>query len=211
MKIIEEVRKEKRRRDLSDDSDDDNPFHNTSTAFGRGRLNATPASSTIRGDNSIAGRSRTSTIKGGAGPVNITGGKAGATTAGNEQEFTEDVGGVEAYQTNLKEIWSKRTQLMKVTKKKKKKKKGRSALRKTNTASAYETETAWDDDKTSFMTMNEIAENKEFLGLFDDKLTTVQRTFTSMPLPILTALGIENYDSVQSIDKLVFTMRDALA
>jgi len=95
LKIIEEVRKEKRRRDLdSDNSDDENPFHNTSTAFGRGRFNATPASSTIRGDTSAAGRSRTSTVKGGAAPVNITGGKAGAATGG-EAEFTEDVGGIE--------------------------------------------------------------------------------------------------------------------
>jgi len=60
------------------------------------------------------------------------------------------------------------------------------------------------------MTMNEIAGNQEFLGLFDDKLQTIPRTFT-MSLPILEALGISNYDTVQSIDKLVFTMRDALA
>ena len=58
--------------------------------------------------------------------------------------------------------------------------------------------------------MNEIAGNQEFLGLFDDKLQTIPRTFT-MSLPILEALGISNYDTVQSIDKLVFTMRDALA
>ena len=48
------------------------------------------------------------------------------------------------------------------------------------------------------------------MGLFDDKLQTIPRTFT-MSLPILEALGISNYDTVQSIDKLVFTMRDALA
>ena len=66
MSLIEEFRKEKRRRDLSSDESDDDPFHNKSTAFGfgaaRNRLNATPASSTIKAD-SIAGRSRASTIK----------------------------------------------------------------------------------------------------------------------------------------------------
>ena len=41
---------------------------------------------------------------------------------------------------------------MKTKKKKKKGKKGRSALKNKTAASNYETETAWDDDKTSFMT-----------------------------------------------------------
>jgi len=65
--------------------------------------------------------------------VNISaGGAKGAqsVTPAGEQEFTEDVGGVDEYQTLLKELWSKRTQLMKVSKKKKKKKKGRSALKR---------------------------------------------------------------------------------
>ena len=40
------------------------------------------------------------------------------------------MGEVVEYQVLLKELWSKRTQLMKVSKKKKKKKKGRSALKR---------------------------------------------------------------------------------
>ena len=155
--MIDEYRKEKRRRDLSDSEDeDDDPFHNRSTAFGatRGRFNATPASSAI-GGGSIAGRSRASTIKGTGGPVNISaaGGKGGVSPSpAGEQEFTEDVGGVDEYQSRLKTLWNKRTQLMKTKKKKKKGKKGRSALKNKTAASNYETETAWDDDKTSFMT-----------------------------------------------------------
>ena len=143
MRLIDEYRKEKRRRDFSSDESDDDPFHNKSTAFGfnatRNRFNATPASSTIKAD-SIAGRSRASTIKGTGGPVNISaaGGKGANATpsAAGDQEFTEDVGGVEEYHARLKELWNKRTQLMK-TKKKPKKKPGkgknrvRSALRKT--------------------------------------------------------------------------------
>lgn len=121
--LMEEVRKDKRRRDLSSDESDDDVFHNKSTAFGfnatRNRFNATPASSTIKAD-SIAGRSRASTIRGGGGPVNINATGKGATpTPGGELEFTEDVGGVEEYQSKLKELWDKRTQLMKTKKKKK--------------------------------------------------------------------------------------------
>lgn len=141
---------------MSSDESDDDPFHNKSTfGFGaaRNRLNATPASSTIKAD-SIAGRSRASTIKGAGGPLNINagGGKAGAApTPAGEQEFTEDVGGVDEYQAQLKVLWNKRTQLMKMKKKKTKKRKNRgprSALKKTQT-SMYETETAY-DDRTSF-------------------------------------------------------------
>ncbi len=64
---------------MSSDEDDDDIFHNKSTGFGfggtRNRLNATPASSTVRAD-SVAGRSRTSMSKAG-GPINIqaSGGK----------------------------------------------------------------------------------------------------------------------------------------
>jgi len=97
--LIDEYQKEKRRKDLnSSDDDDDDPFHTKSVGFGRGRLNATPASSTIKAD-SIAGRSRASTIKVG-GPLNASaGGKGGnlSVTPVGEQEFTEDVGGVDEY------------------------------------------------------------------------------------------------------------------
>ena len=172
MRLIDEYRKEKRRRDFSSDESDDDPFHNKSTAFGfnatRNRFNATPASSTIKAD-SIAGRSRASTIKGTGGPVNISaaGGKGANATpsAAGDQEFTEDVGGVEEYHARLKELWNKRTQLMK-TKKKPKKKPGkgknrvRSALRKTQT-SMDETATVWDDDKTSFMTTQELGQKDQ--------------------------------------------------
>ena len=51
--------------------------------------------------------------------INAAAGGKGATPApGGEQEFTEDVGGVEEYQSRLKELWNKRTQLMKAKKKK---------------------------------------------------------------------------------------------
>jgi len=160
LRLIDEYRKEKRRKDFSSSDDDEDPFHNKSSGFAMSatrRLNATPASSTVRAD-SIAGRSRASTIKGG-GPANAnaTGGGKGAMQASStpgEQEFTENVGDIAEYHARLKELWSKRTQLMKVKKKKKKKGRGRSALKKTTGASNAETETNWDDDKTSFMTMN---------------------------------------------------------
>jgi len=45
---------------------------------------------------------------------------------------------------------------MKVSKKKKKKKRGRSALKKSK-ATDFETETNFEDDKTSFMTTAELA------------------------------------------------------
>lgn len=44
---------------------------------------------------------------------------------------------------------------VKAKKKKKKGRKGRSALKKSETVGG-DTETNWDDDKTSFMTMNEL-------------------------------------------------------
>ena len=105
---------------------------------------------------------------------------------------------MEEYESRLRQLWQKRTQLMKVKKKKKSKKRGtRSALRKTNT-SLVETETAWDDDKTSFMTTAELANNQDFMvGLIDDtiKLQTNPRKFKAY-LPILETLGIANYDAV---------------
>ena len=87
LRLIDEYRKEKRRREFSDsDDDEDDPFHNKSGGFGFGasrRLNATPASSTIRAD-SVAGRSRASAAPGGGGPVNVSanvkGGAAAAPT-----------------------------------------------------------------------------------------------------------------------------------
>lgn len=100
--LIDEYRKEKRRRDFSSSDEDDDPFHIKSQNFGfsagRNRLNATPASSTVRAD-SVAGRSRASTIKTAGGPVNISamGGKGGAGSTPNEQEFTEEIGGVDEY------------------------------------------------------------------------------------------------------------------
>lgn len=215
LRLIDEYRKEKRRRDFSSsDEDDSDPFQNKSPGLGfsRARFNATPASSTIKAD-SIAGRSRASTIKGGQGPVSISaGGKAAPASTPGEMEFQEDVGGIDEYHTRLKELWAKRTQLMKVTKKRgKKKKRGRSALKRTTT-SAFETETNWDDDKTSFMTTNELAQNQDFMvGLIDDTIKLVQnpRKFKAH-LPILETLGIDNYDQVPSMDKLVFTMTQAL-
>ena len=171
----------------------------------RGRLNATPASSTVRAD-SVAGRSRASTIKGPGGPLNISavGGKGGtAATPGGEQEFTEYVGGVEEYESRLKQLWQKRTALMKVKKKKKPKRKQKSALRR-NQTSMVETETNWDDDKTSFMTTAELAQNQDFfVGLIDDtiKLQPNQRKFKTK-LFVCETLGIEDYDAVTSMDKL---------
>lgn len=99
---------------------------------------------------------------------------------------------------------------MKVSKKKKKKKRGRSALKKSQTT-AFETETNYDDDKTSFMTTAELAQNQEFMGFIDDTVRLQQnpRKFKAH-LPILQTLGIDNYDSVVSMDKLVFKMREAL-
>jgi len=67
LKLIDEYRKEKRRRDLSDSDDDDDPFHTKSIGFSpsrNNRLNMTPTSS-LRA-NSITGKSRASATKGGA-------------------------------------------------------------------------------------------------------------------------------------------------
>jgi len=49
------------------------------------------------------------------------------------------------------------------------------------------------------------------IGLIDDtiKLQQNPRKFKAH-IPILKTLGIDNYDAVQSMDKLVFTMREAL-
>jgi len=132
------------------DDDDDDPFSNKSIGFSpnRTKLNATPTS-TIKAD-SIAGKSRAS---GGAAAVNTPGGKnqAGQAAPNAEQEFRENVGGVSEFETKLKELWNKRTQLMK-TKKKKKKKKNRGGLKRSGTK-AFDTGSGYDDDKTSFMTM----------------------------------------------------------
>ena len=85
LRLIDEYRKEKRRREFSDsDDDDEDPFHNKSGGFGFNasrRLNATP-SSTIRAD-SVAGLSRASKAPGGGGPVNVAANvKGGAAAAG---------------------------------------------------------------------------------------------------------------------------------
>lgn len=63
------------------------------------------------------------------------------------------------YENRLKELWDKRTQLMKTKKKSKKRKKGRGGLRKKATSN-HETGSGYDDDKTSFMTMT-VADQKE--------------------------------------------------
>lgn len=89
LRLIDEYRKEKRRKEFSDsDDDDDDPFQSKGGGFGFGasrRLNATPASSTIRAD-SVAGKSRASV--GGGGPVNVAanvkGGAAAAPTPAGE-------------------------------------------------------------------------------------------------------------------------------
>ena len=49
------------------------------------------------------------------------------------------------------------------------------------------------------------------VGLIDDtiKLSQNPRKFEAK-LPILATLGIDNYDAVVSMDKLVFKMREAL-
>ena len=67
-----------------------------------------------------------------------------------------------------------------------------------------ETETNWDDDKTSFMTTAELAQNQDFfVGLIDDtiKLQPNQRKFKTK-LFVCETLGIEDYDAVTSMDKL---------
>ena len=100
---------------------------------------------------------------------------------------------------------------MKSKKKKKKRKKRGGLRRKANQGD--ETGSAYDDDKTSFMTMT-VADQKEqedfMLSLIDDvKLVQKPREFRAT-LPIIESLGIDNYDSVMSMNKLVFTMREAL-
>lgn len=113
LRLIDEYKKAQRRKDFSSDEDDDDIFHNKSQGFGfsatRNKMNATPASSTIRAD-SVAGRSRTSTIKGG-GPLNISaGGKGNASVATpGDAEFNEEIGDSPEYKLRLKELWSKRT------------------------------------------------------------------------------------------------------
>ena len=76
----------------------------------------------------------------------------------------------------------------------------------------YETETAFEDDRTSFMTTAELGQNQECAGFLDDatKLSMNPRKFKGY-LPILEALNIANYDSVPSMNKLEFKMREALA
>lgn len=63
LKLMDEYRKEKRRRDFSDSEDDDDPFHNKSTGFnfsGVGRKNLNAATPTSIKADSIAGRSKAS-------------------------------------------------------------------------------------------------------------------------------------------------------
>ena len=161
---MDEYRKEKRRRDLSDSDDEDDPFHNKSIGGGspfKRNLNASPNSSTYKAD-SIAGRSRATSVN--KTPVNITaqGGRASTVTPQGDLEFSEDVGGVEEFQAKLKELWNKRTALAKKKGKKSKKgrkgKKGGSSLKKAATlASEYDATTCYEDDKTSYMTTAEIA------------------------------------------------------
>ena len=59
---MDDFRKARRRADMSDSDDDEDPFHNKSSGFGfspnRNKLNMTPTS-TIKAD-SIAGKSRAS-------------------------------------------------------------------------------------------------------------------------------------------------------
>lgn len=63
------------------------------------------------------------------------------------------------------------------------------------------------------MTTAELQQNQDFMvGLIDDtiKLPQNPRKFKAN-LPILETLGIDNYDAVISMDKLVFKMSEALA
>ena len=157
---MDEYRKEKRRREeASDDEEDDIKIPSAMGSPFKRNLNASPNSSTYKAD-SVAGRSRVSSVNNNRGPVNIVaGGRGGNPSATPDAlEFSEDVGGVEEYQSKLKELWDKRTSLMRsrrAKKKKGKKKKGpSSALRRPG--SEYDNTTVWEDDKTSFMTMAEI-------------------------------------------------------
>ena len=211
LKLMDEYRKEKRRKDFSDSDDDDDPFHNKSTGFnfsgvGRKNLNATPTS--VKAD-SIAGRSRASAQKsvatGAGGPINIQAGGRGGQAAVPEaaKEFTEYLGeNVPEYHAKLKELWSRRTALMQVKKGKKKKKKRRAGglrRRDGDASEAGETATVYDDDKTSFMTMNaaDAKQQEDFLvSLIDDiKIQPNPREFKGH-LPIIETLGITNYDKV---------------
>ena len=105
---------------------------------------------------------------------------------------------------------------MQVKKGKKKKKKRRAGgLRKKDgdASEAGETATVYDDDKTSFMTMNaaDAKQQEDFLvSLIDDiKIQPNPREFKGN-LPIIDTLGITNYDKVSQMSRLVFQMREAL-
>ena len=84
------------------------------------------------------------------------------------------MGGVDEYEAKLRELWEKRTQLMQARKKKKsKKRKKGQALRRGNTeggTSMYETQTCFEDDRTSFMTAAELADNQNFIQEFAEDL-----------------------------------------
>ena len=86
-----------------------------------------------------------------------------------ETEFVEEIGDSHEYKLRLKELWSKRTQLMKVKKKKpKKKSRNKSALKKTMTSN--EEQTNWDGETSAMtMTYGELKQTEqEVFNIIDD-------------------------------------------
>ena len=156
IKLMDEIRKEKRRREMEDsDEDDDDPFHNKSTFSPAKRIGAGTPTSAKAG--SVAGRSVASAAKSaGGGTVNIqagVGGRGGQAQGapGAANEFTEFVGeNCPEYHAKLKELWNRRTDFMKVRKPGRRKGKGkkRGGMRKAagGTSEAGDTATVYQDD-----------------------------------------------------------------
>lgn len=106
----------------------------------------------------------------------------------------------------------------KASKKKKKKrgKKGGLARSTTMATSAQDGVTEYDfDGVTSYQTKLSAEENEMFAGILVDYCFTnfqegnAPRNFKA-PTPVLSSLGIDDYDKVDRLEKLIFTMHEAI-
>ena len=150
-----------------------------------------------------------------AGSINIMG-KLGGGAAALVTDGNEDLGSTTWNQslTHLRAIREKLGDRIGKSNKKKKKSKKRGGLKSQNTMRTAGGSEA-DDGVTSYYTKLSAEDNEAFAGILVDYCFTnfqqgnAPRDFKA-PTPILKALGIEDYDRVDRLEKLIFTMREAI-
>ena len=217
MRGIWECRQRQKKRDNSSSDEDLDDFKpKASGGFGAKSV----AGSRIGGLSSAMSHASGSkaSVTGRGGPLNITS-KRGAPIPIITDPMADL--GVPAWNEAVKELIDTREKLeahQKKPKKKKKKKKGKGAnsLLKRTATTYSEAASEWDDGATSAYTSRQ-SQDDLFAGILVDYCFTnhqdgnAPRGFKSTKATwMLEKMGIANYDDVQAIDKLVFTVQDAV-